>query len=161
MKKTFLLLILVAAFPAMASGQGKSKEDSGGSKTEQEILSLEKEWMNGVVHKDGKVLDRLMADDFLLLNERWAGDRGLTPKEPWIKNSLTSIEAKSFSFDKVKTQVRENVVVFHCLFTFEATVNGKPWGGTARVTDIWVKEGGRWRVLARHASRPLQQQPSQ
>ena len=159
MKKTFLLLILVVAFPALASAQAKGKDDS--DKTEQQILSLENEWMNGVVRRDGKVLDRIMADDFLLLNERWAGDRGLTPKEPWIKNSLTSIEAKSFSFDKVKMQVRENVVVFHCLFTFEATVNGKPWGGIARITDTWINEGGRWRVLARHASRPLPRQPSQ
>ena len=160
-KRIILISILIATLPALALSQTKSQEEFGSARIEQEILRLENEWMNGVVHKDGKVLDRLMADDFRLLNERWTGDRGLTPKQPWIKNSLTSIEAKSFTFDKVQMQVRENVVVFHCLFTFEAMVNGKPWGGTARLTDTWIKEGGRWRVLARHASRALQPPPSQ
>ena len=137
MKRIILLSILTATLAALSLAQTKSKAEAGSAKTKQEILRLENEWMNGVVHKDGQVLDRLMADDFLLLNERWTGDRGLTPKQPWIKNSLTSIEAKSFAFDKVRMQVRENVVVFHCLFTFEATSNGKPWGGTVRLTDTW------------------------
>ena len=160
MKRAFLILLLVTAFSALALAQAKSKDESSG-KVEQEILRLENEWMGAVVRRDGKRLDELVADAFLLVSERWDGTRELTPKQPWIRNSLTSIEGKGFSYDKVRVQVRESVIVLHGLFTFEATNNGKPWGGTVRVTDVWVKEGGRWRVLARHASRPMQPQQSQ
>jgi ketosteroid isomerase-like protein len=161
MRKVFSIPLLVVALAPLALGQDKNAEESGTAEVEQEILRLENEWMAGVVRRDRKVLDQLVADDFLLVSERWDGHRELTPKQPWIRNSLTTIEAKSFSYDKVKMQVRENMVVLHGLFTYEATYNGKPWRGTIRVTDVWVKEDGRWRVLARHASHPLQAQQSQ
>lgn len=158
MRKAFSIPLLVVALASLALGQAKNNVERSAAEVEQEILRLESEWMGAVVRRDGKVLDQLVADDFLLVSERWDGTRELTPKQPWIRNSLTTIEAKSFSYDKVRIQVRENMVVLHGLFTYEATNNGKPWGGTVRVTDVWVKEGGRWRVLARHASRPLQAQ---
>ncbi|HWP82436.1 MAG TPA: nuclear transport factor 2 family protein [Bacteroidota bacterium] len=158
MRKAFSIPLLVVALASLALGQAKNNVERSAAEVEQEILRLESEWMGAVVRRDDKVLDQLVADDFLLVSERWDGTRELTPKQPWIRNSLTTIEAKSFSYDKVRIQVRENMVVLHGLFTYEATNNGKPWGGTVRVTDVWVKEGGRWRVLARHASRPLQPQ---
>ena len=70
MKGIILISILIATLSALSLAQTKGKEESGSGEIEQEILRLESEWMNGVVHKDGKVLDRLMADDLLLLNER-------------------------------------------------------------------------------------------
>ena len=70
MKGIILISILIATLSALSLAQTKGKKESGSGEIEQEILRLESEWMNGVVHKDGKVLDRLMADDFLLLNER-------------------------------------------------------------------------------------------
>ncbi len=155
MKKSVFLLLVVGMLP-FSTGQEKVGREPGQSKTEKTIIGLENEWMNAVVKKDAKILDRIMADDFALLGERWAGDRELTTKENYIKN-MTSIEAKSFSFDKIIVQVRDSVAVLHCLFTFEATSNGKPWGGTVRLTDTWIKERGQWRVLARHSSRPPQQ----
>lgn len=159
MRNIFQILLLIIALSAFASGQTRGKKESGVAEIEQEILRLENEWMGAAVSRDEKALDRLMAEDFLLLSEAWNGDRELTPKQRWIRNTLTTIEAKSFSYDKVKIQVRSKVVVFHGLFTFNATNNGRPWGGTIRVSDVWVSDGGRWRILARHASRPLQASP--
>lgn len=156
MRNTFLIPLLLL-LPILASAQADSKKESGPRNIEQEILRLENEWMDAAVRRDAKVLDRMMANDFLLLSEAWDGG-DLTPKQRWIRNILTTIEGKSFSYDKVKIQVRGNAVVLHCLFTYDATNNGMPWGGTVRVTDVWVKDGGRWRILTRHASRPLQPQ---
>lgn len=161
MRNIFLISLIVIAFTALASGYAESKKESGPSNIEQEILRLEREWMDAAVRRDEKVLDRVMADDFLLLGEAWDGKRDLTPKQRWIENTLTTIEAKSFSYDKVNTQVRGDAVVLHGLFTYDATNNGRPWGGTVRVTDVWVRDGGRWRILTRHASRALKPQQSQ
>lgn len=101
MRTTFLIPLLLL-LPVLALGQAESKKPAGAGKVEQEILRLENEWMGAAVRKDEKVLDRLMADDFLLLSEVWNGERDLTPKQRWIRNTLTTIEAKSFSYDKVK-----------------------------------------------------------
>jgi ketosteroid isomerase-like protein len=150
--KTMLTVSILLASWALVPGQASETSQAGAAGLEQELRRLEHEWMDGVVRRDRAALDRFLADDFLLLGETWAGDRELTDKTRWIDNSVTLIEARSFAFDKMRIQAREDVAVVHCLFTFEATVKGQPWKSTARVTDTWIREAGRWRVLARHAS---------
>lgn len=116
-----------------------SAEPAGSAQTnaaDQAILALERQWMDAVVKKDRRTLDALLADDFLLLGESWAGDR----------------ELKSCAFDRMRVQIRGDVAVVHSLFTFEATVKGQLWKSTVRITDTWIRQGGQWRVLARHAS---------
>jgi ketosteroid isomerase-like protein len=151
MKALLTVSILLVSW-TLVPGQTNTTGTSGSLGLEQDLRRLEHEWMDAVVRKDRAALDRLLADDFLLLGETWAGDRELTDKARCIDNSVTLIDATSFAFDKMRVQVREGAAVVHCLFTFEATVKGQPWKGTARVTDTWIREAGRWRVLARHAS---------
>lgn len=40
----------------------------------------------------------------------------------------------------------------NCVLDIHAVVNGHEWGGEVLVTDVWVRERGAWRVVARHTS---------
>ena len=41
------------------------------------------------------------------------------------------------------------------LITSAATSNGKPYEYHDRLTDVWMKRGGKWQVVASHYSVPF------
>ena len=150
--KTLLTVSILLVVSTLVPSQTNQDLKGGRATPEQELQRLEHEWMDAVVRKNRVALDSFLTDDFLLLGEAWTGDRELTDKKRYVDNSVTLIEAKGFAFDKMRVQVRDGVAVVHGLLAFEATVNGQLWKGTSRVTDTWIRVGGRWRVFARHAS---------
>lgn len=59
-------LVLLAAIPASGAG-GTPPQGSDRSKTEQELLALETAWDDAVVAKDTTALQRIIADDFVMI----------------------------------------------------------------------------------------------
>jgi ketosteroid isomerase-like protein len=121
--------------------------------TDAEFISfLEEAWVNAILEKNVKVLDRVMADDF----------HGVSPNGvPYTKQE--AIEDVRSGFYAVKSMELDNLKV-RILGTLGDTAivtyyqNEKSKFGdedcTGRYvfTDVWVNQGDDWQVIASHGA---------
>jgi hypothetical protein len=126
---------------------------------QQEIIALSHEWMKAVGQRDEAVLDRIIADDFLIAG--WLPDGKLGDKQFYIEDCLKPVDIKdaTYSYDQWNTRIYGNMAIVNCRFECHALIAGKEWGGAFLFTDVWAKRNG-WQVLARHSS-PVFSLPSQ
>jgi hypothetical protein len=151
MKKIIILVALLAVATLLALGQtGKDR------RVEEEIRWLNAEEVEALLRNDVVTLKRLWSDDFVVTN----------PFNKFINKQqvvgMTESGTLAFtSYDRQVDYVR--------VYGDTAVVAGSEtvvWAGklpTAgqtshlRFTSIWIKQGGRWQEVARHANMVVQQ----
>lgn len=102
------------------------------------------------VRGDRKELERLIADDYLLVNSRGK----LESKAELIADYT----APGFRLDpyKVEHEVRRlwaDSAVLGGVATISGVDGGQPYRVRLRFSDVWAKRGGRWQVIYTAASR--------
>ena len=101
---------------------------------------LESEWMEAARRADAAALDRLMTEDF---EARGAATPGApTPRGEWLA-AARGIPEAHLSQMAVRALGDVAVVSFRT-----STAAGR----TAFCVDVWVQNGGGWRVAARYES---------
>jgi ketosteroid isomerase-like protein len=121
---------------------------------EQELVKLENEWARAWQQPDPAALESILADDFTLTSSRSKGE--ITNKRQYIDTTLKLVRGESYSFEKMTVRIYGDTAVINAQFQQTATFAGQDWSGEFLLTDVWVKRGERWRVVARHASRPAE-----
>ena len=134
---------------------GSSAEESF-EQIERRLNTLEHRWMDAIKVRDAAALKRILADDFTLTSVQPAG--ALTDKTKYIESALRDWELSSYSFDKLAVRVYGNTAVVNALYRQRAAVAGKESSGDFLITDVWVKQDKRWRVVTRHTSQPVKAQ---
>jgi ketosteroid isomerase-like protein len=119
---------------------------------EQELVKLENEWARAWQLPDPGALESILGDDFTLTSSRSKGE--ITNKRQYIDSTLKLVRGDGFSFEKLNVRIYGDTAVINAQFQQTATFAGRDWSGDFLITDVWVKRGGRWQVVARHASRP-------
>ncbi|HXG68847.1 MAG TPA: DUF4440 domain-containing protein [Blastocatellia bacterium] len=142
----------LADYKAGDSGGAKSAGPAAAGAVEQEIIKLENEWAAAWQKPDAETLKRILADDFTLTSSLSTGE--LTDKAGYIDLAVNRAKVSEHGFDKTKVRVYGDTAVVNTLFRMKATLDGKDWSGDFLFTDVWVKRGGQWQLVARHASRP-------
>src|SRR6202008_4953647 len=116
---------------------------------EQAIRQLDQERIQAQIGADRMALDRIYADDFI-----GVGPSGTVRTKSQVISDFTSGDLKfqSITTDDVQVRVYGNTAVE----TGRSTMIGQDKGQTVprdtRFTRVWVKEQGRWRLVANHYS---------
>jgi len=113
------------------------------AKIEQEIIQLENEGADIVMKRDVARLEQQLADDVFSteFNGKVSDKAGVIAQfknDPSQWGSLTNSE--------YKVRIYGDVVVVTFLTTGSGKMNGQPVKGQARVTDVWVKQKGQWKL---------------
>jgi ketosteroid isomerase-like protein len=119
---------------------------------EQELVKMENEWARAWQHPDPAALESILGDDFTLTSSRSKGE--ITNKRQYIDTTLKLVRGDGFTFEKMTVRIYGDTAVINAHFQQTATFAGQDWSGDFLLTDVWVKRGGRWQVVARHASQP-------
>jgi acetamidase/formamidase/ketosteroid isomerase-like protein len=126
---------------------------TGGSAAEREIRVLEKEWNEARVRADVAALDRLLADDWTVVH----GDGSINTKAEYLADLKSG--ARKFSADVKEDELSVRIVgdtaIAAGLSDSKVTFHGKPSGGALRFTRVYVNRGGRWVMVASHATRRI------
>jgi ketosteroid isomerase-like protein len=149
-KRTLLLAtLLVLTATSLALGQKQSTSRDQKSSVEQEIRKLDKERIQAQIGADAVTLDRIYADDFI-----GVGPSGTVRTKPQVISDFTSRDLKfqSITTDDVEVRVYENTAVETGLSTMVGQDKGKSVPRETRFTRVWVKQKGRWRLVANHYS---------
>jgi ketosteroid isomerase-like protein len=114
------------------------------------IGALEREWRDALCAKDVERLRTLIHPRFVLIGTRSTGPFILT-RDEWL-DAIQKRELISIDLD-----IRDAVVFDQVMIgTIEAKWRVKYLGGEIEdcvlLTDVWVKDGDRWKVVRRHSS---------
>ena len=147
MKSAFFITVLVLAVAATGVAQNESVEDT--------IRKLDNERIQAQIHADAVALDRIYADDFI-----GVGPSGTVRTKPQVISDFTSGELKfqSITTNEVKVRVYENTAVETGVSTMLGQDKDKAVPRETRFTRVWVKQKGRWRLVANHYSLRITQQ---
>ena len=139
-----LLLYLGLVALVGSAGRVTQAADKGG--TEQTLQQLEKDWAQAFVKFDAASVERIEASDFVST----APDGKVGDKAQDLKDLKTgNFKAESMDVDDMKVHVYGTTAVVTGRTTIK---NGKYGGqdisGQYRFTDTWVKNNGKWQVVA-------------
>ena len=154
MRRTLAIAFMALTLTCIAPGQKQRVDKDQRSSVEQAIRQLDKERIQAQINADAVALDRLYADDFI-----GVGPSGNVRTKPQVLSDFTSgaLKFQSITTDEVQVRVYENTAVETGLSTMIGQDKGKAVPRDTRFTRVWVKQQGRWRLVANHYS--LRAQP--
>ena len=154
------LIITVVIFAGLAIAQGQKQENrlAKASKAEQQILDLNREWADAIARGDMEALDRLFADDMIVTSS--SGEVRSKAQEMDDLRPASDITTYFFKTDDVRARVYKDAAVVTGLARWRIKYQGRDIDNQRRYTSVYVKQRGRWRIVAQQLTRPKEQPPA-
>jgi ketosteroid isomerase-like protein len=120
------------------------------SAAEQDIMRIEKEMLAAALKGDPSTSERYLADNYV-----FTGPDGLSMGKAQSIEDLKSgnLKLQAASLDDTNVQVYGNTAIVTYSSNDKGTYKGKDISGKTRWTDVFVKQKGRWMIVASHGSR--------
>ncbi len=115
-----------------------------------DVVTLEREWRDALLQKDEGALRRLIHPQYKLVGIRSTGSVAVD-LEQWIA-ALRRMDIAALEVRVTDCVALDNVIVATVDAQWKVRYLGQPIDERVLLTDVWVREDGRWRVLRRHSS---------
>ncbi len=155
MKKflTLVFLFSVAAFSVRAQASG----GGGNEKLNAEFLNLQKAQDAAENKKDVGALDRIFNDDFVFV----AASGAVYDKKKFLDeikaDAESSSPAQKLDYENFTARsYGKTAIVNYTLAVSSADKEGKPTVSRYRMSVVWVKNKGAWRIANFHSTRVRQ-----
>lgn len=137
------LILCLLAFTTAPAAQEKSEAAA--------IRSLELKWTESYKQRSVEILSSLLADDFVITIE----DGSTYSKVGYISHSAEpSTHVQVAEQSDLKVRIHGDAAIVTGAYHERGDSNGKPYDYHDRFTDVWIKNGGKWQVIASHYSVP-------
>jgi ketosteroid isomerase-like protein len=141
-----LLLCLLAASAVNLPAQEKSDAAT--------IRAMEMKWTESYKQHSIDILSSLLADDFVITIE----DGSIFSKAGYITHSAdSSTHVQVAELSDLKVRMHGDTAIVTGAYHEKGESNGKRYEYHDRLTDVWMKSGGKWQVVASHYSVPSKQ----
>lgn len=146
MKRSLTIGSLLLLATVSAHAQPQSQSERG---VVDAIRKVDRERIQAQVNADALALDRIYADDFIGI-----GPSGTlrTKKDVLSDFKSGSLKFQSITTDDVRIRVYGNAAVETGLSTMKGQDAEKVVPEENRFTRVWIRQGGRWRLVANHYS---------
>ena len=130
------------------------------NKVEKDIFRLEEELTHTEMRVDVEALGNVYADDIMV-----TAPIGLVVDKAAVMHEIREAaqKAKIESYDKNDLKVRaygDDMAVTSYVITAKATFEGMEINRQFCITNVWMRRGGRWQIVARHTANLEQPQPA-
>lgn len=141
-----LIFCLLAATNLCVSAQDKDKSEAA------TIRALEMKWTESYKQRSIDILSALLAEDFVITIE----DGSVFSKAGYISHSAdASTHVQVAELSDLKVRMHGGTAIVTGAYHEKGESNGKPYEYHDRLTDVWMKTGGKWQVVASHYSVPF------
>jgi ketosteroid isomerase-like protein len=141
-----VILCLLAASAVSLSAQEKSDVAA--------IRALEMKWTESYKQHSIDILSSLLADDFVITIE----DGSIYSKAGYITHSADpSTRVQVAELSDLKVRMHGDTAIVTGAYHEKGESNSKAYEYHDRLTDVWMKTGGKWQVVASHYSVPSKQ----
>jgi uncharacterized protein (TIGR02246 family) len=137
-----LSLTLLALGGAAAAAGGKGDEDA--------VKKAHKQWTDSLTKKDAKAADAVLTDDYTIIDP---GGRPNTKQfiVDGLKGGLLKLDTVDIADMTVRVIGSTGIVT--SLQTIKGTYDDNDVSGRFRVTDVLVKQDGKWKIAAGHMTK--------
>lgn len=119
------------------------------SRAEEELRARSADFDRAVLTRDRELAGAVLAEDYALVLVQPAP--ASMPRERWLQ-VLPDYVVDAWDVEEQVVEVRGDVGTVLQRVQMSATVLGQDRSGLFVISDIWVVEGGEWRVWRRHSS---------
>ncbi len=149
MRRTLVISVMILTTVSIALAQKQSTQTNQNRSVEQAIRELDYERIQAQIGANAVALNRIYADDFIGI-----GPSGTVRTKPQVISDFTSGDLKfqSITTDDVQVRVYGNTAVETGRSTMIGQDKGKAVPRDNRFTRVWIKQVGRWRLVANHYS---------
>ena len=153
MKQPFSPWVILLVVCSSVDLSGQTPRPAREVRDVDELVRLTREWGDAVARRDGRALERLLADDFTFVSPRGR----LLRKPAYIANRTTgTVALEPPQLDEVSVRVYAAAAVVTSRYTAKGRGTdaglSQDIGGEYTRTDTWIKANGRWQVVANHLS---------
>ena len=139
-----LILGLLCCLPAISMAQQTSPEAT--------ILALEKKWTDAYKLRNITLMTSMLAEDFIITVE----DGNVYGKMGYMAHTAdTSTQVDVAEESDLKVRMHGTVAVVTGAYHETGSSKGKRYEYRDRLTDVWMKIDGQWRLIAAQYSVPL------
>jgi ketosteroid isomerase-like protein len=121
-----------------------------GGNVEEELVGLAHEWDRAMVQNDVDAIGRYMADDWTIIGS----DGSMSDKETFlglVKSGTLSHDV--MESEDVRVRVYGETAVLLSRGVSGGKYQGHPFRELEQSSNVFVKQGGRWRCVLTHLSR--------
>jgi ketosteroid isomerase-like protein len=116
------------------------------------VLREETKWTEAYKQRNINILSSLLAEDFVITIE----DGNTFSKTGYITHSAdSSVHVEVAELSDLKVRIHGSVAVVTGAYHERGESNGQRYEYHDRLTDVWMKSGATWQVIASHYSVPL------
>ena len=113
-----------------------------------ELLALSHTVLEAIVRHDAATVAQCLSEDFVLLTRE-----GRQSREAFLDAvRRASFEARSFGFDWIDAQAFGTTAVVAGVQRVNVTLDGQAATSRSAFTDVFIREGGGWRLAAAHST---------
>jgi ketosteroid isomerase-like protein len=140
--------VFLSIFIVVLACAGLSAQDKAEAAT---VRALEMRWTQSYKERSIDILSSLLADDFVITIE----DGSVYSKVGYISHSAdTSVHVEVAELSDLKVRMHGDTAIVTGGYHERGESNGKRYEYWDRLTDVWMKVGGKWEVVASHYSVP-------
>ena len=134
-------------FPFLALAMFVTAQDrnAGSDAAKQEILRIERERNEAILHGDAAALERMTSDDYTFIT-LWGGLRTKAETIQGFKSGSFHYESREIS--DLNVRIYGNTAVVAGRSNQKGYENGKDYSGDYRFTRVYSKQGSRWTTVA-------------
>jgi ketosteroid isomerase-like protein len=110
------------------------------------LEDLNRGYIRAVATSDVGWFDTNLSDDFLNSNP----DGTLVDRAGFLAQIARPVQIRGLDIEDVRIRIIGDAAIIHAR-TVYTRPDGQP--GAGRYTDIWARQGGRWRCVAAHVTR--------
>ena len=137
-----LVLCLLGCFAVRNLAQEKSDVAS--------IRTLELKWVDAYKQRQIAAVAALLAEDYVITLE----DGSTYGKVGFLSYNARPLRVDIADLTDVKIHMHENIAVVTAGYHERGEFGGKSYDYHDRLTDVWMKMGGKWQLIASHYSVP-------
>ena len=114
------------------------------------LAQLQKDWMQAVQDRDMQRLEEIVAPGFRFTAIH-LNPEPMT-RDQWMDAAREGYTIVSFAFEAMDIEVSGDTGVVHARYSQVASYEHVSLSNAFRLTDVWTRADGEWRVIARHSS---------
>ena len=114
------------------------------------IRILESKWVDAYKQRRIAAVAALLAEDYVITLE----DGSTYGKVGFISYNAGPLRVDIADLTDVRIRMHENIAVLTAAYHERGEFSGKSYDYHDRLTDVWMKSGGKWQLIASHYSVP-------
>jgi ketosteroid isomerase-like protein len=144
MKKTIFASVALLIFSLAAFGQEMSK-------SEKEVRETVKQWADAILNRDAAALDKILSADLIVTS--FDGKTRGKAEELLVVKPNPEVKTISVENEDLRVKIYGKTAVATALTKMQFNISGKDVNTAMRYTAVFVKQNGRWQIVALQTAR--------